>query len=1028
MIRWLWVVLLFFQYAFSYGQGFENSLLSINAIKLANINRINDIVEDDFGFIWLATDKGLYSFDGNTLTRFDKLKSGMNKRSYTTLLIDSDNRIWAGTFAHGLICIDKTRSVVKRYINMFSDSSSIADDRIKLIFEDYKNNIWVATHTTGLNRYNSENDSFSRYLPSDSYNKIDKRNLDDFICQKRDPIQEKYEWIGSLAGLLRFDVDSNKFELYHCDETTITDINSFNGLENQVRIINFTNDGMFLGTWGGGICRFDTIDKIWDCNKYETAFPAAHIRNNVIYGFINSENDYILSLYNNGTIVYAHDNKSINRISANYLHKYLVDSKAREWYVFNRNELYVKTEKSRTFKSVFTDKNISSFLYDKDSHQYLHGTYDTSQLVITDTRTLKTKHIDYKPVHDNAKNWITNIYKNSKGEFIIHEVRDLFVLKDDKLSLYFDLNSLSVEEKFVSKPTLNSLVDSDSDIWIGHKESGILYINPLKKEYKQYDESNGMPHSSWVSSFLEDKDHRIWYGSEKNLGYFDKKENRFYYIVDSLRAIKQINSIHQDDNGVIWVGEEGNVLKIEIKDNHNYHLSTYKSPDMLGDNLKIGLIDSTGKLWGSTSAGLFYFDTDNELFKSWGKSYGFQHIVSVSMGEDDSLLVCTTKELLKGHPRDLLGNINLSKLEFRRLKLFNKDYHVWDKPLTELEEINLDYKQNFLTIEFGLMDILNSENLIFEYQMHGLRDDWISLGNRNFVEFSHLNPGSYQLQIRQLSLGQDSNYSKKLRINIHPAFWQTLWFKIIIFASLILIGLSYIARKRMKMKNEFDEKLRFEKKLANVEMMALKSQMNPHFVFNCLNTIKLFVVENNTEKASRYISDFAKLLRMALNSSRIDMTTLDKELESVRLYMELEKMRFEHRFDYKISCPKGFDTSAYEVPPMLIQPFVENAIRHGLLPLKSTGKLIIDIQKEPEYLIYNIIDNGVGRAASQKTKQNCQINQSLGMKITEDRLKLIKTLYGMETSIDIYDLETDGHASGTKVIVKIPFLRHSLGD
>jgi hypothetical protein len=938
------------------------------------------------------------------------------------VIIDSKNRIWAGTYSNGLICIDASRNIIKEYTHQPYDNTSLADNRIKLIFEDYKGEIWIATHTSGINKFQDDKNTFKHFFPSELFPERDKRNIDEFISYSQDTKQKNVVWLGTLDGLLKLNVDSEQIDLFYCDETTISKNSILNGLENQVRNINFTSDGMFLGTWGGGICKLDTTNNIWDSYKFESPILKSHTKNNILFGKVNKQKKLIYSIYGKGLQQYTPPNNLLTTISSNYLNHYFLDSKNQEWYVFNHNELFVRSQKDTIFKLFNTPKEITAYFRDPDEKLIYTGVYNKPQLEVIDEKTHTSKIIKYIPVHDNGSNWIYDIYKDSKGNLIIHENRDLYILNNDKLSLYFDIDKLVDGKKFSKNSIISSYVDSNNEIWLGYKESGILRINSKTNKHILYNEKNGISHSGWISTFFEDKQKRIWFGTEKTLSFYDKTENRFYNISDSLRTFEYINTIVQDSKEIIWVGEGKNLLKIKMLSNNNYNLQTIISPENIGRNIVIHRIDSLNNLWGSSTKGIFYYNTKEDKFRFWGSVDGFRNIQNIDICDNDTMIVATYNGLFKGNINNLFQSKMKGKLNFTFLKLFNKDFNYNNKSLSKLSEINLKYKQNFITIGFSLKQIIDPEELYFEYKLEGLQDEWIPLGNRNFVELTHLNPGKYKLQIKQVSVGNDPVLSKKLSIIIQTPFWKTLWFNLLLVGLIGFLLFTHLNRRKKKMQFEFDKEVAFQKKLANVEMMALKSQMNPHFVFNCLNTIKLFVLENKTEKASRYISDFAKLLRIALNDSRVDLTLLSNELESVRLYIELEKMRFEQRFDYVISYPENINLSLYKVPPMLLQPFVENAIQHGILPSQKTGKLTIDVKKFEGYLVYTILDNGIGRKASQKNMIDNIPNPSLGINITNDRLKLIKTIYGMEASIKIYDMELNGVAQGTKVVVKIPII------
>ncbi len=263
------------------------------------------------------------------------------------------------------------------------------------------------------------------------------------------------------------------------------------------------------------------------------------------------------------------------------------------------------------------------------------------------------------------------------------------------------------------------------------------------------------------------------------------------------------------------------------------------------------------------------------------------------------------------------------------------------------------------------------------------------------------------------------------------------------FVSVVIIGFLFFNRQRLKIKStkalvESEKKLleaesknaqlkqaeklqrEFNKQLADVEMKALKAQMNPHFIFNSLNSINWYIIKSESEKASLYLTKFSKLIRLILDNSNHKIISLDQEMSALRLYLDLEVLRFNEKFTYSISIQPSLNPLTIGVPPMIIQPFVENAIWHGLLHKESVGKLEIQIEPMPGGIQCVITDNGIGRKkASELKSKAADKEKSYGMNITRDRLDMLNR-ESTVASIEIIDLE-DEHSQplGTKVIVKI---------
>ena len=219
------------------------------------------------------------------------------------------------------------------------------------------------------------------------------------------------------------------------------------------------------------------------------------------------------------------------------------------------------------------------------------------------------------------------------------------------------------------------------------------------------------------------------------------------------------------------------------------------------------------------------------------------------------------------------------------------------------------------------------------------------------LRFEQIPPGSYKLIIQASNSGNNFNGPQKiLTIHVSPAFWNTWWFRML--AGVGVIGLFYlILRQRLqqkfRMQLERSEKERqlseLKQKATELEMKALRAQMNPHFIFNSLNSINRFIMQSDKSQASRYLTKFSRLIRLILQNSQASLITLDSELESLQLYLSLEALRFNNHFDYKISVATNVDAISLKVPPLILQPYVENAIWHGLMHKEEKGQLDIEI-------------------------------------------------------------------------------------
>ena len=269
----------------------------------------------------------------------------------------------------------------------------------------------------------------------------------------------------------------------------------------------------------------------------------------------------------------------------------------------------------------------------------------------------------------------------------------------------------------------------------------------------------------------------------------------------------------------------------------------------------------------------------------------------------------------------------------------------------------------------------------------------------------------------QACFAQSHNFS----INVNP-----FWFLAILLALTAAIILLFIKLRERRLARE---KTRGEllDRIAASEMKALRSQLNAHFLYNSLNAIRLFVLQNDSDNAEKYLVKFARLMRFILDNSRQEWVSLASELNQLQLYIELEQLRFENSFDFSIQTDASLHKEDISIPSMIIQPYIENAILHGIAHKKEKGLILLSLKPVNNHLECMVEDNGVGRERAALLKQNnTSSHNSIGLKMTEERLQLISEMTGEEASVTMIDKFTDsGTPEGTKVIVRLPLVNSS---
>jgi two-component sensor histidine kinase len=367
-------------------------------------------------------------------------------------------------------------------------------------------------------------------------------------------------------------------------------------------------------------------------------------------------------------------------------------------------------------------------------------------------------------------------------------------------------------------------------------------------------------------------------------------------------------------------------------------------------------------------------------------------------------------------------------VEFNVVKVMNKEY--LQEAIKNNFTISLSHNQNFLQFEFAALLFNNTNQLQYLCKLDGADNDWVYLGQTNTTTYSGLKPGQYTFRVKAANNDGQWGDESVIIINIKKPLYARWWFILTAVALISLLMYWWSRQRVLQAKKEEKLKARYQQQIAETELKALRAQMNPHFIFNSLNSIQKYILKNEHFEASQYLTKFSRLIRLILDHSNQNTVLLSSELEMLKLYTEMESLRFENKFDYSINIDPAISADTVEIPSMLIQPFVENAIWHGLLHLpadkdgnEQKGKLSIRFSKTAgNYIDVEIEDNGIGRkkAAELKSKQVLR-KKSYGMQITEKRIAAINQVQGINAAASITDKEDKyGNATGTLVKLTIP--------
>ncbi len=440
-------------------------------------------------------------------------------------------------------------------------------------------------------------------------------------------------------------------------------------------------------------------------------------------------------------------------------------------------------------------------------------------------------------------------------------------------------------------------------------------------------------------------------------------------------ANQRISMLHRDKAGRIWMGGDDGLY---LLNRNSSKLQWFDFRDNIQNkplNINGVLEASDGRMYIGGLNGLNYFDPG--LLKYREEKLNVI-IAAVRVNQDDSLLT--------------------------------------ENPGT----ITLDWTQNSVEIQYLTPYFRNPAKLMYRYRLTGLDDNWVDNAHNSRVRFSSLSPGQYTFSVAASLDGLAwSETATPLTFVILEPWWRAWWFVGAILSCLIALAY-WLFRRRIKV---IRRQTALREHMAELEMRALRAQMNPHFIFNCLNSINRYIVKSDNATASLYLTRFAKLIRLILDNSNSKKVLLSNELEALKLYIEMERIRFDNKFDYRIIVDEGVHTDSIGVPSLIIQPYVENAIWHGLLHKEGNGSLWIKIRMLDENTLECVIeDNGVGREkAAEFRSKSTTGKKSLGMKLTEDRIAVLNQYAQTNASVEVVDLD-DGNrvATGTRVVVIIP--------
>lgn len=429
--------------------------------------------------------------------------------------------------------------------------------------------------------------------------------------------------------------------------------------------------------------------------------------------------------------------------------------------------------------------------------------------------------------------------------------------------------------------------------------------------------------------------------------------------------------------------------------------------------------DSTGRIWLITPDELIYLDHKAE--PPFHSSFTLEDGYKPYTYRKSALLLDAQNHLW------IANNTGTQKLDLNTFRLDDTPVQL------TLQEVQMNGnptnknrfrpKENTISFQYNGIYFKNPKRVKYRTRMIGLSEDWSDWSTKNSITFRTLQSGNYTFQVEASNGNGVNTRPVEYAFKINTPLFKNLLFQCLIVVLGLLIAVRLYRSRIQKLNDRAMRQNRVNQQLSRLEIEALRSKMNPHFIFNSLNSIQHLILEKNEKGALDYLNRFSKLIRQVLERSADSKIRLKDEVEMLKHYIELESLRFDHQFHYQIEIDDYLETQNPEIPYLLLQPFVENAIHHGLIPKKGKGRLIIKANKLNDHIEFSIEDNGIGRkAAGENRGLMPNKRQSKGIEVTTSRLRLLhKNLQNQFIKmIDLYD--SLQQPAGTRVEISIPIV------
>jgi sensor histidine kinase YesM/ligand-binding sensor domain-containing protein len=928
-------------------------------------------LQDSKGYIWVASDAGVSRFDGKTFKNFS-VDDGLPDNQVLQVKEDKIGRIWFLTLNGKLSYFYNGRLYNEGNSNLLKLLKF--NDIIVSFYEDSQGRIWLGSNNNRLYVWDG------KYLIKYVSKNHNKQFIQTFIHEDR---------FGAIWAISQ-------------QATMVFKDSKFYSTPKQIAALS---DKTIANLPGDRLIYLDKQGLAIQTNNHKTQ------RFKLGQNFLNASQGYI---YANDLELWLSNNDGIFQLErSGQIHQYLKgipssqvikDRDHNMWFTTTDGIYMLPKKENRMYvidkNSGLVSDNVRSITRDEKNRLWLG--LDNASINVLDTKTLKVEKITFP---DKKRYW---------------NVKQLFADKD---SVYFASdNGLGRITGTPAKPQMQYLKESNNGVFavkdfsVGKNKdlaiatsSGIIQLNVQLKnfEFNAHNLSRGKTfYNNRAYSVAYDHHGTLWFSNTEGLNHVDQGKLQSPSAVNKLLK-QRINDIKAFADGTLVLATDGYGL-IFLKDGKIVKRITMN--EGLADNICKKLFLLENHAWVVTNNGVNRVCLDGKHPEVEGFEYTVpllkNDVNDLYIGKDtayfatsNGLVYFFKKQFnaLREAPDVLISSITNNKA------ILNVDSAL----------INLDPSANNITFYYGAIDFVN-QNIGYRYRLNP-EDNWTETKSRR-LEFSSLSPGSYRFEVSAKSNNTKWSAPAQIHFVIAEHFWQTYWFIVILVvaASFSFYKIAVIITRWQK--NQEQKQLLLKHKILILEQRALQAMMNPHFIFNVMNSIQHYINTQDTSSANKILTGFAKLIRKNLEICTKSFISIEEELEYLNLYLVLEKKRFGSKFNYTIVIDPAIENEEIYIPSMLLQPYIENAIWHGLMPKEEGGNLRIEmsLEKEEHTLLIHIMDDGVGIDNSLRTKDGTHLSK--GMSLTEERINLLNQIESSNIEIAI----KQNGVSGTVVEIRIP--------